>query len=637
MSTVGLSYDVDARGVARCHHGALILGAACALICALFPSPASASIAPPDYYGANIQPLIKLPLVPPSGWNGFIADMGRNSLNTARIDALWSWAEPKAPVNGQHTYVWNSPTDPRNSLDQLVGTLASNGVRMLAVLSTPPAWAVGGGRQLAPTRYADFVAFAAAFAARYGVGGSFWQQNPLLPNLPVEQFEVWTEANSSNFWAGTPDPAEYLKVFEPLSAAVHAADPSAQVLASIGWENFQSYVSQLFQLGMKGSADGIGFHPYAPDAPGVLLLTEQLRSTLAAAGHPNLPIYLTEIGQPAVPSGPGASHAYAGLVSDSARAATLSLSGDALAHSDCGVQSFDVYALIGSGTNLEPGGEGYMGLLNLTTGVPNATGAAIIAGSQRWQAAPAAGLVLCSRGTTPAGALLPLGVTVTHTGPTCVSAVVTYFGNPIEGAELVLRTADGRVDPAGTNAFGQAQMCLQDGPAIKSFAAYAELSSPLSAAALTAPNVARSAAYTCPVTSAPCTTGSVVAPPAAGSAGTGVVSRRCGLSAAILSVTSTRTRLHARLACKGGKQPAANLRVWLERRDRRKRKLVISLALSKAHWRTFAVADRLYVGDRIIMTVAASKAIGLPSVMETLTATKKLVRRAATQATRRHA
>ena len=64
---------------------------------------------------------------------------------------------------------------------------------------------------------------------------------------------------------------------------------------------------------------------------------------------------------------------------------------------------------------------------------------------------------------------------------------------------------------------------------------------------------------------------------------------------------------------------------------------MISLALSKAHWRTFAVADRLYVGDRIIMTVAASKAIGLPSVMETLTATKKLVRRAATQATRRHA
>ena len=274
-----------------------------------------------------------------------------------------------------------------------------------------------------------------------------------------------------------------------------------------------------------------------------------------------------------------------------------------------------------------------MGLLNYATGAPNATGAAIIAASQRWQAAPAAGLVLCGTGTTPASALLPLGVTLTHTGPTCVSAVVTYYSNPIEGAELVLRTADGRVDPAGTNAFGQTQMCLQHGPVIKSFAAYAELSSPLTAAALTAPNVAESAAYTCPVTSAPCTTGSAVVPPAAGNTGTGVVSRRCSLTAAILAVTSKHTRLHARLTRKSGKQPSATLRVWLERRGRRTRKLLTNIGLSKARWRTFAVGDRVSVGDRIIMTVAASKAIGLPSVQDTL----KLVRRAATRASPRRA
>ena len=611
--------------------GAVVASVLCVLGCSAATASA-ASLPPSDYYGANIQPLIKLNLVPPSGWNGLIADMGNDSLHTARIDALWAWAEPKAPVNGQHTYVWNSPTDPQNSLDQLVGMLASNGVRMLAVLSTPPAWAAGAGTPLAPAHYGDFVAFSAAFAARYGVGGTFWPQNPQLPSLPVEQFEVWTEANSSNFWTGTPDPAEYLKVFEPLSVAVHAADPSAQVLASIGWQNFQSYVSQLYQLGMKGWADGIGFHPYAPDTPGVLLLTEQLRSTLAAAGDPSVPIYLTEIGQPIAPSGPGASHAYAGAVSDSARAATLSLAGDALAHSDCGVQSFDIYALIGSGTNLEPGGEGYMGLLNYMTGAPDVTGAAIIAASQRWAAAPAAGLALCGGGTTPPSALLPLGVTLTHTGPTCVSAVVTYYGNPIEGAELVLRTADGRVDPSGTSAFGQAQMCLQDGPQIKSFTAYAELSSPLLAAALTAPNVAASPTYTCPVTSAPCTVVTAPTTPAAGT--TAIVTRSCRLIAAILTVSSKRTRLHARLACKTGKQPSAKLRVWLERRGNRARKLLTNLALSKARWRTFAVRERLYVGDRIIMTIAASKPIGLPSVQNTLTATKKLVRRGATRASR---
>ena len=62
-----------------------------------------------------------------------------------------------------------------------------------------------------------------------------------------------------------------------------------------------------------------------------------------------------------------------------------------------------------------------------------------------------------------------------------------------------------------------------------------------------------------------------------------------------------------------------------------------NLALSKARWRTFAVHDRLYVGDRIVMTVAASKPIGLPSVQDTLTATKKLVRREAPRASSRSA
>ena len=119
---------------------------------------------------------------------------------------------------------------------------------------------------------------------------------------------------------------------------------------------------------------------------------------------------------------------------DAARAATLSLAGDALAHSDCGVDSYDIYALIGSGTNLEPALEGYMGILNYTTGAPNVTGQAIIAASQRWQTArQAASDSAVARDTRP-GALLPLGLSLAHTSPTCVGATVTYYGNPLEGA-----------------------------------------------------------------------------------------------------------------------------------------------------------------------------------------------------------
>ena len=161
--------------------------------------------------------------------------MAHNSLQTARMDAEWSWVEPNAPVNGKHTYVWSNPSSPSTSMDGLVGMLASNGVRMLAVLSTAPPWAGGGGKEMLPAYYSDFVSYASAFAARYGAGGTFWSQNPQLPYLPVEQFEIWTEANSSNFWTGSPNAAEYLKVLEPLSTAVHAADSSTRFSPSVGW------------------------------------------------------------------------------------------------------------------------------------------------------------------------------------------------------------------------------------------------------------------------------------------------------------------------------------------------------------------------------------------------------------------
>ena len=603
----------------------MVLGALLCIVVAGAPATA-ATPAPSGYYGANIQDLIKETFVPPSNWNTFIATMGGDSLNTARMDALWSWVEPNAPTAGQHTYTWNNTSDPAISMDNLVAMFARNNVRMIAVLDTPPAWAAGNGTPLDPSHYGDFVAFAAAFAARYGVGGTFWQANPQLPDLPVEQFEVWTEANSANFWT-TVDPAEYLKVLEPLTAAVHTVDPTGQVLASIGWQNFQQYVTALYQDGLKGHVDGIGFHPYAPDAPGIVLLTQQLRQVLNSSGDGSLPIDVTEIGQPDATSGPGAQHAYDGPVSDAARAATLSLAGDTLARSDCGVQSFDLYGLVASGTGLETYGQGYMSLFDYTTDTPNITGAAVIAASRRWQAAPTQGLALCGGGVTPTSALLPLGITVTHTGPACVSANVTYYGNPLEAAELVLTTADGRVDPAGTDAFGNTQMCLQDGPAITSFNVYAELSSPLSAGALTVPNIAVSPTYTCAVTTAtpspPCAvagTAAAAPPPTT----TTAVTRKCSLSAAIVAVAARHTKLKARLTCRTGSAPAAHAHVYLERRGTRARRLLVAIALSNARWRAVTVPDRVYAGDHLIVTVPASNAIGLPAVQRTITGPKRL-------------
>src|SRR5271168_2810416 len=124
-----------------------------ALGCAAAATPAGA-VPPANYYGANIQPIFEKGFVPPSSWNALIADMGSDSLSVARMDAIWKWAEPNAPVNGVHTYTWNPTGSPTTSIDDLVSMLAASGVRMQAVLSTPPAWA--GGQQLSPADYGDF-------------------------------------------------------------------------------------------------------------------------------------------------------------------------------------------------------------------------------------------------------------------------------------------------------------------------------------------------------------------------------------------------------------------------------------------------------------------------------------------------
>ncbi|MGD0196567.1 MAG: HYR domain-containing protein [Solirubrobacteraceae bacterium] len=455
---------------------------------------AAASLPPADFYGANVQPVFESDplIVPQSSWSDAFATMASDGLMTARMDAMWKWVEPNAPVAGQHTYDWTVPGQPQESLDTIVGTLAQAGIRMEAVLDEAPAWTAGANSYLTPAYYGDYEAYAAAFAARYGAGGSFWLANPQLPYLPVQQFEIWDEANSDNFWT-TVNAATYEPVLVATSAAIHAVDPSAEVLPSIAYLNAASYVAQLYALGMQGSVQGIAFHPYGGDALTNVSLVEQVRAAMVAGGDANLPIYATEIGLPA------STPTYSSYVTDAERAGTLSMTGDALAHGDCGVDSYLIYALTGSGNTTDGLGDGsYYGMLDPTTFQPNATGAAIIAAEQRWESSPAGGLVLCGSGATPTQDLLPIGLHLTHTSPACVSAQVTYEGNPLPSAELVLLATNNRVDGIEVNAAGQTQECVDNnGPEISTFTAYAELSAPATTASLTSPNMATSIAYIC--------------------------------------------------------------------------------------------------------------------------------------------
>lgn len=580
---------------------AVLLWAVVAYLLA-FAGPARAAPGT-DFYGLNVQPLFKLSAIPPTAWGGYLDQIAAGGLTIGRVDAAWAWAEPTAPSKGVHAYTWNPSDRPRESLDAMAIALAQRGIRMLSIFDVAPQWASGSGTAVAPSRYGDFAAFSAAYAARYGADGTFWKAHPELPYLPVEDFELWTEANSSLFWTGNPDPAEYLSALGTISQAVHQADPGAHVLASIGWQNFDGYVAALYAAGLKGMVDGIGFHPYAPDAPGVLSLVARLRQVMVGAGDPTLPIEVTEIGQPVTYGSTSARFAYDGMVGDAARAATITMTGDALARSDCGVTNFLMYGIVGTETDAEPISEGYMGAFRIADGKPDVTGNALFAAAKRWHALRRSGVSLCSTRTTPLSRKVLMDLKVTKGSRMCANGVTTYYGNPLEGALLTLRTKDGRIVRVATDSFGQAQVCIPNGKPIYQYTVRAEI-----------PNVAISTTYHCDVIGGTCTPWFVC-----------LVSRNSScpwhVALKVVAAGTSRARLRALLTCgpNGLRRPCklhtpTTFRIFVRRHGRHGFGNAIGkVVLRTNRTRTIRLRGGLRRGDQVLLSHRRDK-VPLPLI-----------------------
>ncbi|MGK2938093.1 MAG: hypothetical protein ACSLFR_09875 [Solirubrobacteraceae bacterium] len=572
-------------------------------------APASTS---PDYYGLNVQTLFRLDSVAPERWGAFLDQMRNGGMTRARIDAHWQYAEPNPPKGGQHTYTWSRPWDPRSSMDHQARLLASRGIRMVPVLSHAPDWAAQGGTRLHPSHYGDFAAFTAAFARRYGPGGDFWRENPDVPALPVHEYELWTEANSTIFWTGGPNPAEYVAALRPVRDALRRADASAKLLASLGWQDFENYTRRMYAAGAQGLIDGVGFHPYAPHAPAIIALVRRMRETLRALGDGALPIWLTETGQP-VTFGRGGALADSGLVSDAARAATQSLTGDALARSDCDVRDFQVYTIVASETNREPIAEGFMGVMRLADAQPNVTGSALMRSSLRWRARQDGGIVICGAGETPKASLLPLDLQIDHTSPTCVKGRTTYDGNPIEAALMNLSTADGRVAPGYVNAFGESVACIPDGPPVWEFEVISEVK-----------NIAASQRYRCTVpreygTPPPglCRVVEEPLPLASAPTATATVAKRAAIcrwqaSAKVVAARPKRATLKAGVGCRVTPKQA---KFTLSVRKGRSSKRVRTVTLRPGETSMVTLPRKLRRGERIVLANKADLKRKMPRLV----------------------
>lgn len=375
-----------------------------------------------------------------SVWGGYLRLMADDGLRVARTDQLWGRVETAPPrADGTGSYDWSSA-------DEVAGELARAGVRWEVVLTGSPRWASAapGNPYASPVteRFVDFAAYAAAFAARYGPGGTFWAAHPALPARPVRTFEIWNEPNTAVHWGLAPDPAAYAALYTRARAAIRAVDATADVLVGgIVWNDDAAYLGGVLRaLGPGAAIDGVASHPYAPTGFAILPNVVRVRGVLDRAGLRHVPLVLNELGWPAAYDRAPSPFALQGPVTDRSRAATTALTVDALARSTCEIGGLSIYDLVEAEDNPRFV-ESLMGIYR-RDGSRTATSAALAGAVARYRklAGSRRGLgplvPVCGMRGSRSTQLLGLSLRAVVRPDGCAVASVAYRGLPLEEAQV---------------------------------------------------------------------------------------------------------------------------------------------------------------------------------------------------------
>ncbi|CAB4938967.1 unannotated protein [freshwater metagenome] len=183
-------------------------------------------------------------------------------------------------------------------LDRVVADAHAAGRKVVIGVLGTPQWASGSTDALVPptdpTTYANFVG---ALAARYRGRVAAW--------------EIWNEPDASEFWHRTVGAAAYAPLLIAAHRAIEAQDPAALVLAAPSTGNDYPFLEGLYAAGAGADFDGVAVHTDTAcgiTSPDVyyreggrvgrfsFLGLREVHATLAAHGHGDRPIIITELG-----------------------------------------------------------------------------------------------------------------------------------------------------------------------------------------------------------------------------------------------------------------------------------------------------------------------------------------------------
>ncbi len=259
----------------------------------------TAKVAPSgEQFGANVGTLFNSRKFGLGLIDRQLAALHLTGATIARSDALWELTEPRAPTGNVHSFNWGFD-------DTVASLLAQHGLRWLPILDYSAGWARAYPHQLhsppaVPTYYAEF---AAAFAARYGPGGSFWRSHPTLVPRPVETYEIWNEPDQAAFWYPRPNPGFYGALYTSARDAITAVQPTARVIVG-GLTAPTHFLTAMLRArpAIGPQIDGVGIHPYGRNPGSIMKAVSRTRRTLDSLRLAHVPLYITEFGWTTRPS-----------------------------------------------------------------------------------------------------------------------------------------------------------------------------------------------------------------------------------------------------------------------------------------------------------------------------------------------
>jgi hypothetical protein len=189
--------------------------------------------------------------------------------------------------------------------DVWMRSVANHRMRVLPILfDTPSFYGRQSRRGTYPPRNVDaYARFAAAAVARYGPSGSFFRDNPDVPDVPIRSWQIWNEPNLRVYWLPRPNAREYVQMLRATYQAIKAVDGGAEVVTAgipatllSGAIRFERFIGAMYKAKGARYFDTLAPNAYGRTAQDVIGSIGSLRKLMNRKGDRRGKIWVTEVG-----------------------------------------------------------------------------------------------------------------------------------------------------------------------------------------------------------------------------------------------------------------------------------------------------------------------------------------------------